>query len=103
MTKPADIPQDVWDVAYRLHGFTEYDEVVARAGSVAELHAAVDHDVALIARAILAERARAIAACERQKASFASDEYATPQPLGGLMERFACDQCIEAIRKGIAA
>lgn len=56
--KPDDIPQDVWDAAYKLHGFTEYDEVVARMGSMTELHAATDHDVALIARAILAERER---------------------------------------------
>ena len=64
--------------------------------------------VAAIARALLAaqergklmERERAIAACERQKADFLSTEYAFNQPLGSLLERFACDECIEAIREG---
>lgn len=58
MSKPDYIPQDVWDVAWTAHGLTEFDEVVGRMGSVAELNAAIVHDVALIARAIMAERER---------------------------------------------
>ena len=81
--KPDDIPQDIWEAAQAAF------ERQLNEWSTSEA----------VARAIMAERERAIAACERQKASFASDEYATPQPLGGLMQRFACDQCIEAIRK----
>jgi hypothetical protein len=84
---PDEIPQDIWDAANALPIVSENFD---------------DGDLAIIARALLAERmgerSRAIAACEKQKASFASDEYATPQPLGGLMERFACDMCIDAIR-----
>ena len=52
----------------------------------------------IFAEALREERERAISACESQKEIFASNEYATPQPLGGLMERFACDRCISAIR-----
>lgn len=40
----------------------------------------------------------AIKVCEQQSHDFASDEYATPQPLASLCERFACAQCIDAIR-----
>lgn len=40
----------------------------------------------------------AIKACERQSGEFASDEYATPQPLGSISERFTCAQCSDAIR-----
>lgn len=40
-----------------------------------------------------------VALIEQQKAVFASDEYATPQPLGSHSERFACGQCIDAIRQ----
>jgi hypothetical protein len=38
-----------------------------------------------------------IAAIEKQKASFASEQYAVGQPLSSFQERFACDQCIDAI------
>lgn len=38
-----------------------------------------------------------IAAIENQKASFASEQYAVGQPLSSFLERFACDQCIDAI------
>ena len=38
-----------------------------------------------------------IAAIEKQKASFASEQYAVGQPLSSFLERFACDQCIDAI------
>lgn len=40
----------------------------------------------------------AIAACRAQQVSFASPEYSTGQPLASFTERFACNQCIEAIR-----
>lgn len=51
-----------------------------------------------IARAILAERERCAKVCEDQKAGFLSPEYASNQPLGSLTERFACDECAQAIR-----
>jgi hypothetical protein len=38
-----------------------------------------------------------IAVIEKQKASFASEQYAAGQPLSSFLERFACDQCINAI------
>lgn len=53
----------------------------------------------VIAEATARERERCIAAIEAQKAIFMSPEYATGQPLSTFQERFACDQCIEAIRR----
>lgn len=44
------------------------------------------------------EREAAIAALEEQQRTFLSPEYATGQPLSSMMERFACDRCIEALR-----
>lgn len=37
-------------------------------------------------------------ACEQQAQDFLSPEYATPQPIGSVQERFACGQCAAAIR-----
>jgi len=51
-----------------------------------------------IARAILAETERCAKVCEDQKVGFLSQEYAFNQPLGSLTERFACDECAQAIR-----
>lgn len=50
-----------------------------------------------IAEMLAGERERAVAACLSQKEVFASPEYAGG-PLGAIMERFACDQCIQEIR-----
>lgn len=36
--------------------------------------------------------------CEAQAKLFLSPEYAFNQPLGSLMERFACEECAKAIR-----
>jgi hypothetical protein len=90
---PEGISQQAWDEA-----------VAAYAGNgVAGEYEHTLYVYERIARAIMAatERAteQAIAACERQKAIFGTNEYATPQPIGGLMERFACDQCIAEIRR----
>jgi len=44
----------------------------------------------------------ALAKVREQRAVFSSDAYATPQPIGGFMERFACNSIeveIEALRK----
>ena len=44
----------------------------------------------------------ALAKVREQSAVFSSDAYATPQPIGGFMERFACNSIeveIEALRK----
>jgi hypothetical protein len=58
--------------------------------------------IGLIARALLAEREatkeRAAKICEEQAKEFLSPEYAIPQPLGSLQERFACGECAAAIR-----
>lgn len=40
--------------------------------------------------------------CENEKLAFLSPRYAANQPIGSLMERFACDECAAAIRKGAA-
>lgn len=52
---------------------------------------------AQISEMLAAERERAVAACLSQKEVFESPEYAGG-PLGAVMERFACDQCIQEIR-----
>ena len=39
----------------------------------------------------------ALTAIKQVKANFMSHEYATPQPLGSVTERFACGQCETAI------
>lgn len=54
--------------------------------------------VRMLAKAIMAERNRAIEACEVQKAVFQSEQYAYPQPMGSFSECFAVDECIKAIR-----
>jgi hypothetical protein len=41
---------------------------------------------------------RAAKACEAVRDGFLLPEYATPQPIGSITERFACDQCAAAIR-----
>ena len=81
MQRPADIPVSVWNDAIK--AWRETASCTTREA---------------IARAILAERDRAIEACEAQKSAFLSTEYAANQPLGSLLERFACDECIDAIR-----
>lgn len=45
-----------------------------------------------------AMRERCAQACEDQAASFLSPQYATGQPLSSFPERFACQQCADAIR-----
>jgi hypothetical protein len=44
-----------------------------------------------------AMREACLQACRDQAAAFLSSEYATPQPMGSIQERFACNKCIEAI------
>lgn len=90
MSKPDDIPQDAWDAA------VEAFEVLAPGYDAFN----VGLIEGVIASAIVAERKRAIEACEAQKRAFLSTEYAANQPIGSLLERFACDECIDAIRKG---
>ena len=44
----------------------------------------------------------ALTKVREQRAVFSSDEYATPQPIGGFQERFACNSieaAIEALRR----
>lgn len=40
-----------------------------------------------------------ISAIKAQRTSFSSNQYAVGQPMSSFLERFACDQCIEAILK----
>ena len=40
-----------------------------------------------------------IAAIKAQRTSFSSNQYAVGQPMSSFLERFACEQCIEAILK----
>ena len=37
------------------------------------------------------------AVCDQQSEDFRSPQYATNQPLGSFLERFACDECKDAI------
>ncbi len=61
-----------------------------------------DSDVQRAARHRLAAERETIeriaAAIEQVKRDFLSEEYAYPQPVGSIQERFACDQCLYAIR-----
>jgi hypothetical protein len=85
MSRPEDIPQDVWDAAEAVEADINGPD-----------HSAYSH--AAIARAIMAERERAAKLCEEQAMAFASDLYAAGQPLSSFSKRFACGQCAEAIR-----
>ncbi len=53
-------------------------------------------------RAIEMAREEAIEAaakvCEQQARDFLDPQYATPQPIGSITERFACSECAKAIR-----
>lgn len=91
---PYDIPGEVLVGAMKVAGdvFNAYHDDDGSLG--------LEAPGVIVARAIMAERERAIAACEAQREAFRSTEYAFNQPLGSLLERFACDQCIEAIRGG---
>ena len=52
---------------------------------------------AQVSALLAAERGRCVSACLSQKEIFGSPEYAGG-PCGAVMERFACDRCIEEIR-----
>lgn len=95
MSKPDWCPQDVWDAAIKVHGNTEYDEVVARAGTTEELHAACDHDVSDIARAILAERERCRAIANERAAQLWAG---IQQPLTDETKAGWVGQMIEALQ-----
>ena len=97
MTKPDDIPQDVWDTASdEALKYVEWIDPPPVDGV-----ASAEHVLAVsFARAILAEHERCAVKCEDQAKIFLSPEYATGQPLSSIMERFACEQCAAAIRKG---
>lgn len=57
----------------------------------ASLNALADAAVALIVE-------RCAEVCEEQGREFLSPQYATPQPVGSIRERFACDVSAAAIR-----
>jgi len=85
MTKPEDIPQDVWNQAKRLVFDFPRPSVIES-----------------IARAIMAakaeERKEIVYVCETLKGDFLAPGYAVNQPHGSFSERFAIDECIRAIR-----
>ena len=58
-----------------------------------------------VQRMIIAALARgaeqAIGIVRNTRDGFLSDQYATPQPLGSIQERFACDQCVDAIEQSV--
>ena len=58
----------------------------------------VEHSARAILAGREAERERCAKVCEDQKIGFLSPEYSFNQPLGSLTERFACDECAQAIR-----
>lgn len=86
MTRPEDIPEDVWEMA-RDEAYTS-------------------GQVEPIARSLLAygqSRAdaateRAARVCEEKAKEFLSPEYASGQPMSSFAERFACGECATAIR-----
>lgn len=47
----------------------------------------------------LAALEEAAKVCEQQATDFLDPQYATPQPVGSITERFACKECADAIRK----
>jgi hypothetical protein len=49
-----------------------------------------------VRKAVLEE---AIVAIMKERGGFLSEEYAANQPLSSLSERFACDQCIKALKR----
>lgn len=97
MSKPADIPQDVWNAAE-----TAFDLMLCNCieASGTSKQFRID-SIEPHARAILAERERCAKVCEAAAKQFLSPEYATGQPLSSFSERFACDTCAEGIRSGI--
>lgn len=82
VSKPEDVPQDVWDAVSAIN------DILLPSG------------VAKIARLVMAERERCAKVCENQAQQFLSPQYSFNQPLGSFLERFACGECADAIRKG---
>ena len=98
MTRPSDIPEDVWGIAR---------ELVGRPISYAPVE--ITHAIAeRIARALMtygqrrADEAteKAAQVCEERAKAFLLPEYASGQPMSSLAERFACSECATAIRSG---
>lgn len=54
--------------------------------------------MAIINVAVEWEREQCARVAEKVQDSFRSEEYAIPQPLGSVQERFACGKVIAAIR-----
>ena len=77
-----------------------YDELVERCQSAITDTGLLDGDEARdVARAIIPIVQEACAqVAESRKAIFASESYATNQPLSSIGERFACDTIVQAIR-----
>lgn len=61
------------------------------------IQAFASHRQAAELRAAKAAIEAAVQACKEQSKAFASEEYATPQPIGSISERFACQECEKAI------
>lgn len=90
VSKPEDIPQSVLAVAEEAYQQAIYMTTSDEPQNM----------VLMVARAIMAERARCAKVCEDQAQQFLSTQYSFNQPLGSFLERFACGECADAIRKG---
>ena len=91
MSKPENVPQDVWDAANALVACINVDSsnrMDQMKSAILAIRIAKDE-----------ERAACIQECEAQKVLFLSPQYASSQPVGSICERFAVDECIAAIRK----
>lgn len=93
-----DVPEDVRQAALR----AMHDTVEQHQDGISINKRAIEVMILGAARAIMAERERCAQVCEAEATLFLSPEYASNQPLGSITERFACDECAKAIRKGTA-
>ena len=59
---------------------------------------AAEREAAAFCAGAEAMREAAAQACEDQIAKFLDPQYAFPQPVGSIQERFACGECANAIR-----
>ena len=74
------------------------DTLSAAAAELSRLRHALAEAEAREKAAVEAERERCAQVCEARAREFLSEEYAYPQPIGSITERFACNQCAAAIR-----
>ena len=100
--KPEDIPQEVWERSIKLTNEFEYDEALQAHASMSVLGDAAWHDVAVVARAIMAAQKRENEACARlieegfDRAGIVTKNDQCPHNKYGWED---CEQCaVAAIR-----